>query len=108
VSPFVSDGRMLLIKEGGITTVFETQRGEAVRPTKRVGTGGGYFASPVGGDGKIYLAGENGIVTVLENDAEYAELARNDLGESIIATPAIADGALYVRTRTQVHCVAGE
>lgn len=108
VSPFVSGGRMFLVKEGGITTVFETQRGTEVRSAKRIGKGGEYFASPVSGDGKIYVAGENGTVIVLRNDAEYAVLAVNDLGDSIIATPAIADGALFVRTRQKLVCVAGK
>lgn len=101
VSPFVSDGRMFLVKEGGITTVFDTKAGEPLRGPKRVGNGGGYFASPVLGDGKIYLASENGKIAVLKN-ADYEELELNDVGESIVATPAIADGTLFVRTRTQL------
>lgn len=108
VSPFVSDGRMFLVKEGGISTVFDTKQGEPVRGPKRIGSGGGYFASPVFGDGKIYLASENGNVSVLKNAADYEELALNDVGESIIATPAIADGGLFVRTRTQILCFAAE
>ncbi len=108
VSPFVSDGRMFLVKEGGISTVFNTQQGESVRGPKRIGSGGGYFASPVYGDGKIYLASENGNVAVLKNGADYEELALNDVGESIIATPAIADGGLFIRTRTKLMCFAAE
>jgi len=104
VSPFVSDGRMLLLKEGGISTVFETTSGAPLRSAQRVGAGGSYFASPVHGDGKIYLAGENGTVVVLKNSADYEELARNDLEESILATPAIADGRLFIRTRTRLMC----
>jgi outer membrane protein assembly factor BamB len=104
VSPFVSDGRILIVKPGGITTVFDTIRGEPLREPKRLSRAGGYFASPVCGDGKIYLAGENSEVTVLKNSDEYEELAVNDLGESIIATPAIAGGRIYVRTRTQLLC----
>lgn len=102
VSPFVADGRMFLLKEGGITTVFETKTGEPVRSAKRIGNGGGYFASPVTGDGKLYLASDNGHVIVLKNNATYDELADNDLGESVVATPAITNGRLIVRTRTQL------
>jgi outer membrane protein assembly factor BamB len=108
VSPLVADGRMFLIKEGGITTVFKTHDGTPVRGAVRVGAGGSYFASPVLGDGKIYLACENGTVVVLRNSAGYEELARNDMGESILATPAIADGKLFIRTRTGLFCVASE
>ena len=106
VSPLVADGRMLLLKEGGICTVFETHGGKALKGARRLGAGGTYFASPILGDGKIYLAGENGTVVVLKNSADYEELARNDMGESIIATPGIADGRLFIRTRTRIVCIA--
>ena len=104
VSPVVSQGRMLLIKCGGITTVFQAKDGAPLRTAKRVGSGSDYFASPVIGDGKIYCAGENGQVIVLEDSADYPLLARNDLGESILATPAIVEDTLLVRTRTKLMC----
>jgi len=106
VSPYVSDGRMFLIKEGGITTVFDTQRGEPLRQPRRVGRGGSYFASPVSGDGKIYIAGNSGVVLVLADDGDYEELAANDVGESIVATPAISGKQLLIRTRTKLLCIA--
>ena len=65
-----------------------------------------YFASPVTGDGKIYLAGENGLVVVLRDDADYEELAVNDVGDNVVATPAIAGGALFIRTRGKLLCIA--
>jgi len=106
VSPFVSDGRMLLIKGGGISTVFETKTGQPLRAPQRIENPSDYFASPVSGDGKIYVAGENGVVVVLKNSPDYEVLAKNDVGESIIATPAIADGSLIIRTRTKVLAIA--
>lgn len=106
VSPYVSDGRMLLIKEGGISTVFDTDEGESLRRPRRVGRGGNYLASPVSGDGKIYIAGENGTVVVLRDNAEYERLRVNDVGESIVATPAISGGNLLIRTRTTLLCIA--
>jgi len=105
VSPYVSNARMFLIKEGGISTVFDTEHGKSLLPLQRVGRGGKYFASPVAGDGKIYIAGENGTIVVLRDNAEYEELAVNHVGESIVATPAIADGKLLVRTRTKLLCI---
>ena len=108
VSPFITDGRMFLVKEGGISTVFDTKSGKPLRSPKRVGNGGSYLASPVFGDGKIYLASENGKVTVLKNDADYEELELNDVGETIIASPAIADGGLFIRTRTHLYCFAAD
>jgi outer membrane protein assembly factor BamB len=43
---------------------------------------------------------------VLEDGPELKVLAKNDIGEEIIATPSIADGRLYVRTRENLFCVA--
>ncbi len=104
VSPFVSGGRMLLIKCGGISTVYDTETGKPLRGPKRIADATDYFASPVAGDGKIYAAGSNGMVVVLANNADYEELAVNDVGGSIVATPAIADGKLFVRTREKLLC----
>ena len=45
---------------------------------------------------------------MLRNSAYYEELASNDMGESILATPAIADGKLFIRTRTKLMCVLNQ
>lgn len=55
-------------------------------------------ASPVAGDGKIYCLGEKGNMVVLAAGPTPKVLARNDLGEDTLATPAIVDGTLLVRT----------
>jgi len=104
VSPFLSQGRMLLVKSGGITTVFETSAGTSLGGPRRAGDATNYFASPVAGDGKIYLAGENGHVTVLKDGPGYEQLAVSELDESIVATPAISGDAIFFRTRTRLHC----
>jgi outer membrane protein assembly factor BamB len=106
VSPLVSDGRMLLVKCGGISTAFETGAGESIRKAKRISNGGDYFASPVYGDGKIYVASDNGTVVVLKDSPDYEVLAANDLEDAIVATPAISDGRLFIRTRTKLLCAA--
>ncbi len=105
VSPLVLDDRMLLVKEGGISTLFETKEGKALRGPKRIGNSSSYFASPIVGDGKIYIGGENGVVVVLKNSPDYELLAKNNMGDTIIGTPAIADGGLYVRTRSTLYCL---
>ncbi|NQV23079.1 MAG: PQQ-binding-like beta-propeller repeat protein [Rhodopirellula sp.] len=99
VSPLVADGRMLLIKGGGIATCFETKGGESLYGPVRIQNASDYFASPVLADGKIYVAGENGNVVVLRNSAELDILSINDLGSPVLGTPAVADGTIYFRTR---------
>ena len=104
VSPFVRDGRMLLVTGGGITTLFATSSGEPLREPKRIPNTSQYFASPIYGDGKIFIAADNGRIIVLDA-TEYDVLSRNDMEESIIGTPAISDGRLLVRTRTKLFSI---
>lgn len=106
VSPLVVDGRMFLIKKGGISSAFDIKDGKAIWERKRIGVGGTYLAAPVYGDGKIYVTSETGTVTVLESGPKLKVLARNDMQEPIAATPAIVDGQLFLRTRTKLYCIA--
>ena len=49
-------------------------------------------------DGKLYLASEDGDVFVIQAGAQYVELAKNPMNEVIMASPAISDGLLIIRT----------
>ena len=49
-------------------------------------------------DGKVFIAALSGVVLVLKASDQLQILSRNDLGEAIGATPAIADDTLYVRS----------
>lgn len=105
VSPLVSGGRMLLVKAGGIATCFETAQGNLLWGPRRLSNTSGYFASPVCGDGKIYVAGDNGRIVVLKDAPQLDVLSTNDMGAPVLATPAISDGRIYVRTRERLICV---
>lgn len=96
-SPLLQDNRLYLIRNGGILSCLDAASGKVVYRT-RVGAPGPYYASPVAANGKIYLASGDGTVSVLAPGDEFKVAARNDLGEPIYATPAIAAGTLYVRT----------
>jgi outer membrane protein assembly factor BamB len=65
-----------------------------------------FYASPLMIDGKVYAASERGDVFVFAADPkEYQQLARNAFGETIRATPAVANGALYIRTEKHLYCI---
>ena len=71
---------------------------------ERLGGVGGYTASPVAADGRLYFTGEENGVRVVKAGPKYELLAINPLGEVCMATPAIADGLLFVRT--EKHLIA--
>jgi len=90
--------------DGGVLTCYDAHTGETLY-RNRLGTGAtGFSASAVAADGKVYFSGESGEVFVVAAGPEFKLLAVNDLGETNMATPAIADGKLIFRTRH--HLVA--
>ena len=105
-SPLFYNGRLYLVKSGGMSSCYDAKDGKSLWDRSRLGNFGDYFASAVAADGKIYVAGKNGFVVVLEDGPQMKVLGKNDLGEEIIATPSIADGRLYVRTRENLFCIA--
>jgi len=97
-SPLLYQGRLFLVRNGGVATCLDPKTGKVIYRA-RIGTPGPYYASPVGAGGRVYAASGEGVVTVLVADKDQLEvLARNDLSESIVATPAIAGNVIYVRT----------
>ena len=104
-SPIVFGNQLLVVKRGGLASSFDAATGKPHFETKRIGNLGEYYPSPVAGDGKIYLTGENGFVVVLAPGPELKVLAKNDIGGTCVATPAIANGRLFIRTREKLICV---
>lgn len=108
-SPLVLGNRLHLVKRGGISSCFDIAGGKTVWEKKRIDNLGEYYASPVAADGKIFMAGDNGFIVVLADGPQLEVLARNDMGgERIVATPAIADGRLFIRTRDRLFCISNE
>ena len=79
---------------------YELRTGEEVYRQRLPVVGSGYSASPVAADGKIYLSGEDGDILVIAAGREFKHLATNSMGEPLMATPALSDGVMYVRSRT--------
>jgi outer membrane protein assembly factor BamB len=101
-SPLYYRGQLYLFRRGGIATCLDARSGDVLWKD-RLSETGAYYASPVAGDGKIYLASESGILYVLAAGKALKILAQNDIGERIMATPAIVDGTLFVRTESALY-----
>ena len=107
-SPLAYAGRLLMVKKGGISAAFNLEDGSTVWMKKRIRNFGNYYASPIAAGGRIYIPGENGKIVVLHSGSEPEVLARNDVGDSLVATPAIADDCIYVRTLNKIYCFSEE
>lgn len=101
-SPLYYQQRIYMVRDGGMFSCLDATTGR-LRYRERLGAEGAYFASPVAGDGKIYAASREGVVVVINAGDKLDVLARNDLGDTIAATPALVDGKIYVRTDKHLY-----
>jgi outer membrane protein assembly factor BamB len=107
-SPLVVGNQLFVVKKGGISSSFDIATGKPHWELARIRNIGDYYASPVAADGKIYVVGENGFVVVLSQGPTLNILAKNDLGEPCLASPAVADGRIFIRTREKLYCISNE
>ena len=97
-SPLLYQGVLYMINDGGIATSFRPATGEVIARGRIRGAVDSYYASPVAADDKIFFVSEQGKVAVVRPGGGFDVLALNDLGSPAYATPAIADGRIYIRT----------
>jgi len=98
-SPLLVDDALYLISDNGVATCLEATTGMQ-RWQERIG--GSFSASPIYADGKIFLQSEEGDGIVLKPGPIYQEVARNPLRERTLASYAIGDGALFIRSEKRV------
>jgi outer membrane protein assembly factor BamB len=96
------DGLLYVTNEVGIVLCADAATGKAVW---RQRLGGIFFASPAAGEGKIYMVSETGETYVLQSGREAKILATNDLGERFLASPAISNGQLFLRSDATLFCI---
>jgi outer membrane protein assembly factor BamB len=103
-SPLFYRGILYTCGNNGIVTAYEAKTGKRLYRA-RIGGGGSYAASPVAADGRLYFANEDGEVYVVRAGDKYEELAKNEMKEVIMSTPAISDGVIIVRTLNHVYAI---
>lgn len=108
-APYVSSllvyqGLIFLAGDSGIITCVDAETGEKLWQER---TGAIFSASPVAGDNKVYFAAESGETFVYAPERSPRVLARNSIDGRIVASPAIADGRIYLRTDSRLIAVGG-
>jgi len=97
-------GKLYLMRDGGVLTCLEAATGKELF-RRRIGAAGQYTASPIAAGDKIVTASVKGIVSVIQVDNELKVLAKNDFGEKIFATPAVAENKIYLRTTGHLYAL---
>ena len=97
-------GKLYLMRDGGVLTCLEAATGKELF-RRRIGATGQYTASPIAAGDKVLFASIRGVVTVIQVDDELKILAKNDFGDMIFATPAVAENKIYLRTAGHLYAL---
>ncbi len=97
-SPLVFQNVLYMVNDGGIVTTLNPETGELIKQGRLTGALGAYYSSPVAAGGHLYFTSERGAVAVLPPGGDLTPMVVNDLAEDTYATPAFADGKIYIRT----------
>ncbi|MBU0617924.1 MAG: PQQ-binding-like beta-propeller repeat protein, partial [Planctomycetes bacterium] len=106
-TPIVYGDYLYVGNDVGILTCYEAKTGEQVYRERIAGRRDSYSASAVAGDGRLYFTAEGGDIHVVKAGPEYELLATNSMDNPCLATPAVSDGMLIVRTSKHLYGIAG-
>jgi outer membrane protein assembly factor BamB len=101
-SVLVVDGLVYFVSDAGIATCADAKTGK-VHWTERLG--GNFSASPVFAEGRIYFQNEDGVGVVVKHGQIFELLARNDLEEQTLASYAVIDTRLFIRSKSHLWCI---
>jgi outer membrane protein assembly factor BamB len=102
-SPLLVGDELYVVSDGGIATCLDARSGE-IRWQQRLN--GSYSASPVFADGRIYFLSEEGVSTVIAPGGEFRRLATNSLDGATLASMAVSDGSIFIRTDTHLYRIS--
>jgi outer membrane protein assembly factor BamB len=103
-TPVFHGGLLFLWNDGGVVTCLDSASGDSLWQER---VGGDFYASPLVVGDHLLAPSNAGELVVLRAGPEYELVQRLDLGEPTQATPAVADGVLYLRTHTHLIAVRG-
>ncbi len=105
-TPIVYGDELYVLRNNGVLYAYDAKTG-ARHYEERMAKGTGFTSSPVAADGKLYFTSEMGETYVVKEGKEFETLAVNELGETVMATPAISRGTLFFRTRGHLVAIGG-
>lgn len=101
-TPILHKGVLFTVKDGGILTSFEARTGEVIQRGRIEGAAEAFHPSPIVADDRLYFTSSSGTVAVVSAVGEWELLQLSELDEPVYASPAVANGRIFVRTRTKL------
>ena len=105
-SPVLYDGKLYVLTDTGMLSCFDAKTGKPFYQQERLPKPYSFKSSPVGANGKLYLASESEDVIVVRMGEKFEVLATNTLkDQTYIASPAVLDGEIYLRSQNTLFCI---
>ena len=104
-TPLAYQGILYVLANNGVFDAYDLQTGAEIYRERLTQIGSGFSASPVAADGRIYLSSEDGEMLVIAAGREFRVIARNTIGELLMATPALSEGVMYVRSAATLFAI---
>ena len=105
-SPLVYGDYYYTLLDRGLMTCHDARTGEEIYGRQRITVGEGFTSSPWAYNGKIFALSESGTTYVIEAGREFRIIGENELDEFTMATPAILNDSLIIRTSEAVYRIA--
>jgi len=104
-SPILYQDYLYIMTDRGILTCIDARTGEVKYEGGRIPIPATFTASPVAFDGKLLLTSEDGDTFIIKSGPKHEVLGTNSVGEPVYASPAIADGRIFIRGEHNLYCI---
>ena len=106
-SPILYGDYLYLTTDRGILTALDAKTGEVKYEGGRIPIPATFTASPVAFEGKILMTSEDGDTFIIKAGPKHEIIGTNSVGEAVYASPAIADGRIFIRGEKNLYCIGG-
>lgn len=104
-TPLIYKGILYVLANNGVLDAYDLETGKEIYRQRLPLVGSGFSASPVASDDKIYLSNEDGEMLVISAGDAFKHLTTNTMGEMLMATPALSNGVMYVRSSKSLFAI---
>lgn len=105
-TPLIYGDYLYVLSNQGVFDCYDLKTGAEIYRERIPHHGSGFSASPVAADGKIYLPSEDGDMFVVKAGPKFETLTTNSIGEPLMATPAISEGKMFVRSQQHLFAIS--
>jgi outer membrane protein assembly factor BamB len=105
-SPILYGDYLYLTTDRGILTCIDAKTGEVKYEGGRIPIPATFTASPVAFEGKILMTSEDGDTFIVRAGPKHEIIGTNSIGEAVYASPAVADGRVFIRGEKNLYCIS--